>query len=192
MNDSQIDAQPIKATQNSDSTSQGFNPILPKESNRRDVLGLPRDDYFEWLEKRRNCAREWNRNNKERQKFTRTSSLKSLRKQVIAAYGGKCACCYESTFEFLTIDHKSRNGKADRLEKKGTYGVYRWLVKNNFPTDNYRCLCMNCNWAARVNGVCPHSYYGFRREAGCKKQMRIKITDDSIDNFCSHWLINAA
>src|SRR5689334_23309544 len=33
-----------------------------------------------------------------------------LRAEVIAAYGGKCACCGETEQKFLTIDHEEGTG----------------------------------------------------------------------------------
>src|SRR5881396_3810055 len=38
----------------------------------------------------------------------------ALRAEGIGAYGGKCACCGETTFEFLTIDHVRNDGKQHR------------------------------------------------------------------------------
>lgn len=77
---------------------------------------------------------------------------------VVDNYGGKCNCCGESKIEFLTIDHVNNNGAEDRKlhkDKTGS-GMYRWLIKNNFPKDNYQLLCFNCNCAKGFYGVCPH------------------------------------
>jgi hypothetical protein len=74
---------------------------------------------------------------------------------VIAAYGGKCFCCGETLFEVLTIDHIKGNGRADRKGRGGS-AFYAWLVRNNFPKDEYRLACMNCNFAIGIYGHCPH------------------------------------
>ena len=33
---------------------------------------------------------------------------------------------------------------------------YRWLQKNNYPKNNFRILCFNCNVAKYRCGICPH------------------------------------
>lgn len=78
--------------------------------------------------------------------------------KVIENYGGKCVCCDEDKFEFLTIDHIKDNGAIERkITKQGTGGkIYRWLIKNNFPKENYQLLCFNCNCSKGFFGYCPH------------------------------------
>jgi hypothetical protein len=79
--------------------------------------------------------------------------------KIIKEYGGKCICCGENELEFLTIDHINNNGAEERkITKQGTGGkLYRWLIKNNFPKDNYQLLCYNCNCAKGFFGYCPHN-----------------------------------
>lgn len=81
----------------------------------------------------------------------------NLRDETFAAYGGCCQCCGVNDPEFLTIDHIGGGGTAHR-KSLGVHGVhfYRWLRKQGYPQDVYRCLCMNCNWAIRFGGICPH------------------------------------
>lgn len=82
-----------------------------------------------------------------------------LRKEIVSAYGGKCACCGESHWEFLTIDHPNGNGQKDRKKHRMRTGqLYGWLKKKGFPRDGYRILCMNCNWFQRFSQVCPHEH----------------------------------
>lgn len=80
-----------------------------------------------------------------------------LRRQLIDAYGGRCACCGETEFEFLQLDHINGGGRAHRRELK-TNGVAVWrLVRNEgFPADKYRLLCANCNFVTRHGRICPH------------------------------------
>ncbi len=82
-----------------------------------------------------------------------------IKKKIIEAYGGKCTCCGESALEFLTIDHINNDGAADRKQnnKKSGGKLYRWLIKNNFPKENYQLLCYNCNCAKGFFGYCPHN-----------------------------------
>lgn len=82
----------------------------------------------------------------------------NLKQTVVLGYGGKCECCGETIPEFLTIDHKNNNGAKHRASG-GAIGakLYRFLIKNNFPRDEYQLLCFNCNCGRQVNGgTCPH------------------------------------
>lgn len=82
----------------------------------------------------------------------------SVKRRIIEAYGGKCTCCGEETLEFLTIDHVNNDGAEDRRQngKKSGGKLYRWLIKNGFPKEDYQLLCYNCNCAKGFFGYCPH------------------------------------
>lgn len=84
--------------------------------------------------------------------------MRAIRAEMIAAYGGTCACCGESAREFLTIDHV--NGGGSRHSKSlggGGRAVLMYLYKLGWPKDGYRLLCYNCNSGReRFGGVCPH------------------------------------
>ena len=86
----------------------------------------------------------------------RKEYIKSVKFRALQAYGGKCACCGEDMWEFLTIDHKNNDGSKHRAET-GLEGMkmYLWLVKNNFPPE-FQVLCWGCNLARHQYGVCPH------------------------------------
>lgn len=84
----------------------------------------------------------------------------------ITFYGGvnpKCACCGESIYEFLSIDHINGGGNKHRKEMrsgqtKSSFGgatTYRWLINNKFP-EGFQVLCHNCNLAKGYYGKCPH------------------------------------
>lgn len=72
--------------------------------------------------------------------------------RVLRMYGDSdypaCACCGESRYEFLSIDHIKPRGSGPRLD-------YRTLVATN-RDPNLQVLCHNCNQAKRVGEVCPH------------------------------------
>lgn len=100
---------------------------------------------------------------------TRAAELQSQntqeREAVLHAYGGPtptCACCGESHYKHLTVDHiggganKHLSEKGNRLRGKG---LYAWLKKNNYPP-GFRILCMNCNWAIGKYGTCGHQDEG--------------------------------
>jgi len=81
-----------------------------------------------------------------------------LRREVIEHYGGKCACCGEKQFEFLTIDHTNGEASVQRAktgkEPSGSR-LYQYLKRNGLP-EGYRVLCSNCNMAMSIHGQCPH------------------------------------
>ena len=89
---------------------------------------------------------------------------KNAKHKAIEGYGGKCACCGEGEFCFLTIDHKRGDGAAHRLSlklgKKRMFDSYRffvWIIRNNFPKF-LQVLCYNCNCAKGTKKHCPHFY----------------------------------
>jgi hypothetical protein len=99
--------------------------------------------------------------NKDRIRGRRVSknSVVKLKEECLNHYGKTCHCCGEKITQFLTIDHIKGKGNIQRKKLFG-YNIsgvhmYRWLIKNNFP-DEFRILCMNCNWATRYQRICPH------------------------------------
>ena len=66
-----------------------------------------------------------------------------------------CACCKETTFEFLTLDHINGDGSAHRREIGKGDRLHTWIIKNNYPP-LFRILCYNCNCARGRCGICPH------------------------------------
>lgn len=78
-----------------------------------------------------------------------------IRKQVVEGYGGKCGCCGETEAKFLGIDHINGGGTQERKSNSG-YTLYRRLIKEGFPKDEYQLLCHNCNMAKAFYKVCPH------------------------------------
>lgn len=65
-----------------------------------------------------------------------------------------CNCCYENTYEFLSIDHINGGGNQHRKSLGSKY-IYSWLIQNNFPS-GYQVLCHNCSMAKAFYKVCPH------------------------------------
>lgn len=76
-----------------------------------------------------------------------------IKREMIEAYGGRCVCCGETAYEFLTIDHI--NGRK-RGETSGGHLLYIRLKGKGWPRDNFRLLCLNCNFAIGKFGYCPH------------------------------------
>lgn len=84
--------------------------------------------------------------------------LQKRRKIVVEFYGGtpaRCACCGETEYAFLSIDHLNGGGTKHRESIKTN--IYNWIIKNNFP-DGFQILCHNCNQAKGYYGECPHVY----------------------------------
>jgi hypothetical protein len=94
----------------------------------------------------------------EKAKTAAVVARRELKREVIAAYGGKCACCGDAHWEFCTIDHINGGGTAHRKES-GLEGqaFYQWLKRNGFPQGEYRVLCMSCNFSLGHYGYCPHT-----------------------------------
>ena len=101
---------------------------------------------------------KYNKHKNEIKKRQKNYELQNKLK-VIYEYGGKCICCGEDKFEFLIVNHINNNNDAKerKITKQGTNSkLYRWLIKNNYPKDNYQLLCYNCNYAKDFFGYCPH------------------------------------
>lgn len=77
----------------------------------------------------------------------------TLRPLALMRYGLSCACCDESEYTFLTIDHivpgRPESGPPNRL--------YQWLYANGYP-GGFQTLCFNCNVAKGVKRQCPHRF----------------------------------
>lgn len=84
---------------------------------------------------------------------------KRIKQETITHYGGICACCGESTIEFLAIDHIDGQGNIARRNnsKYASGGVpyYQKLKREGYP-QGYRVLCHNCNQSFGAWGYCPH------------------------------------
>ena len=85
----------------------------------------------------------------------------ALRRRVLDAYGGNCACCGESEFAFLALDHIQGDGCFIRnFSTKSGYSLWRdleiaHLAEGVWPP-GFQVLCQNCNWAWTSQGICPH------------------------------------
>jgi hypothetical protein len=85
----------------------------------------------------------------------RSNERLKIKLEIIKEYGGKCACCEESSYQFLTIDHINNDGAEHRKTIKAS-NFYSWLKNNNYPKNNFQLLCFNCNCAKHIYGTCPH------------------------------------
>ncbi len=105
-------------------------------------------------------TKAWQKRNPEKHKVHYMRTTQTLKRKIFDAYGNKCACCGENTYEFLAVDHIHGGGNQHRKKITGRGGgggaFYRWLRNNGFPKDDFRLLCHNCNLARAFYGKCPH------------------------------------
>jgi hypothetical protein len=77
--------------------------------------------------------------------------------EVIAALGGRCACCGETNPGFLTIDHIHGGGREERERFGSGTTLLNKMIREGLSPEKYRVLCFNCNCGrARNGGECPH------------------------------------
>mgnify|MGYP001559045387 CR=1 FL=1 len=143
-------------------TDRGFGAfVIPIRE-----LGRPQEQL---LAEQRKAVREYHRRNRDVLNARKKIKRQELRDLVLDKYGKFCQCCGEDDIRFLAIDHIHGNGNKHRREiGQGTYRVYTWLVKNNFPP-GFQVLCHNCNLAKGFYGVCPHT--NFRIAEACNAQL---------------------
>ncbi len=122
------------------------DPVKREAKNRKqhEYYMLHRDD------KARAYQRGREKNKAERQR---------IKWEVLTHYSGNppsCACCGESIYDFLCLDHINGGGNQHRtkIRKFGNL-FYHWIFVNNFP-DGFQILCFNCNMAKGFFGSCPH------------------------------------
>jgi len=137
---------------------RNFKPISTLSPERQEKK---RKWQSEYRNRNRDRLKEyhklWRDDNKEHV-LGRSKEWKHKRKLIVMEHysNGKleCDCCGENIYEFLTIDHIDGGGSKHRKELKGN-SMYDWIIANDFP-NNFRVLCMNCNYAKRFGDKCPH------------------------------------
>jgi hypothetical protein len=117
---------------------ENIRKLVWLSGNRDKARERGKRHYQSHIEEKRVAGREWH---------------KKLRLETLTVYGGKCACCGEKSYEFLSIDHINGGGNKERKENPN---FYRFLKNRGFPP-GYRVLCHNCNQALGHYGFCPHN-----------------------------------
>lgn len=139
--------------------------IYKKEYNKKNREQI-REATRQYRDNNREKFKEWQRAYKKRhpdriKKVTRLQAIRrgikdfEIKKTIVSQYGGKCNCCGEQEIKFLSIDHINNDG-AEHRKVIGRGKLYSWLIKNNFPKDNFQLLCFNCNVTKGFYGICPH------------------------------------
>lgn len=127
------------------------------QKNKERIKNYYTKRYYDNLEEQRKRCREYYSKNKEKCKARHGEYIRSTRKEMILAYGGKCTCCGENRYPFLTLEHVNKNGREERSLYGGCEAIRLRLKRLGWPKVGYTLLCMNCNWATRFkNSMCPH------------------------------------
>lgn len=102
-------------------------------------------------------SKYYEKNKGEARNLYKRNYHRRLRLQALEALGGRCACCGETTVEFLAIDHINGGGTAHRkaLRRHGS-STYLELKRRGYPKGEFQVLCHNCNLAKGFYGACPH------------------------------------
>lgn len=128
-----------------------------KETKSIDEFGRDKSRSDGLQARCRPCAKEQQRLSLKISKETGYAAQKAYKKRqrlaLIDELGGKCACCSESTYEFLEIDHINNNG-----------GQYRKTLRKRVLEPSHlrghieelQVLCANCHRAKSSWGFCPH------------------------------------
>lgn len=114
-----------------------------------------KETYKKYYQKNKQKIKEWASKNRDALNEKVRARKRKLREEFIKAYGGKCECCGESRYEFLTLEHKNGGGWQHRKKIKGA-SLVPILKRMGFPKDEYGLLCWNCNASKGVYGYCPH------------------------------------
>jgi hypothetical protein len=96
-------------------------------------------------------------NKLEKDRIRQRNVRATLRRSVIAAYGGCCAHCLETYPHFLTVDHVRNDGAAHRITTPGSRELLKLVQGAGFP-NTFQLLCWNCNflkWLSTRPSGCP-------------------------------------
>lgn len=138
-------------------------PLTPENFHRNNRIARGFHSYCRTC--RNEARKNWSDGDKEKRrlecKFRKRERSYALRMRILSHYGGtppRCACCGETRYEFMAIDHVNGGGsKHSKSISSNREGLYRWIVNNNFPP-MFRVLCHNCNMAIGFYGECPHQW----------------------------------
>jgi hypothetical protein len=100
--------------------------------------------------------KEWRR--RTNHSATNKIRMRELRTVILRHYSQgepRCACCGETRYEFLSLDHVAGDGNKHRKQIGRGITMVRWIILNDFPPI-FQVLCHNCNQAKGHYGYCPH------------------------------------
>lgn len=113
--------------------------------------------YWENPERERARKQAWALANKEKVREYRRKTQLTIKLHILNHYGGRCVCCGQDDYHFLSIDHKNDDGHKQRAQhgRSGVASFYYWIKKNGYP-DDLQVLCYNCNMGKAIYKICPH------------------------------------
>lgn len=122
---------------------------VPFEPNKKGCLSCLKQKYIDqkdYLDKYPDTQKEYH--------------LK-IRKEVLEKYGNKCACCGETNWAWLVIDHVNNDGAIERRalygSNSGSSRSFFLKLKREPLRSDLQVLCWNCNAAKSLYGCCPHT-----------------------------------
>lgn len=102
------------------------------------------------------ASERWRSKNRDKMRQHYRKENRRKRTLILDLYGGGCACCGETRYEFLCVDHINGGGNRHR-ELKGTgHRMWKDIADEGYRPDKYRVLCHNCNMSMGAYGYCPH------------------------------------
>jgi hypothetical protein len=97
-----------------------------------------------------------------------------IKMEFVKEYGGCCACCGETQFEKLTVEHV-RNKGYELVHESSTMTLLFKLKELKWPKKEYKCLCITCNLLGSYGRPCIHTEEYKLRE----KEFREFLKNDS-------------
>lgn len=134
-----------------------------KQRNRQASNARRRERYAANPDAHRQRQRDYKRGEAkphilEANRIWQTAYRRTLRAQMIEAYGSCCKCCGEFQPEFLQLDHVENDGHVDRKVHRTSNKLLAHLKRAGWPQDRSQLLCANCNFGKLMNGgVCPQT-----------------------------------
>jgi len=155
------------------------DPNFKEKARTRDT-NYKIENYEKLSKYGREYRKIWRQNHKLSTEDAKLYQRKS-RWAVLSYYSGggipKCACCGETRYEFLAINHKENNPDKRTVKEKRISGlrIITWLINHNLP-EGFNVLCHNCNCSDGFSGFCPHKNpeKSFKPPEGYKYVITIK------------------
>ena len=141
-----------------------------RKNNLEKIKASKRKSYVKHRDQIRAKHKEWREHNKETinahsKKYReanreKINARKAKRRYLLINHysDGKfaCACCGDTRYDGLEVDHINNDGEEHRKEIGcGGTKLISWLFNNDFP-EGFQILCAVCNRSKGKHGVCRH------------------------------------
>ena len=93
----------------------------------------------------RQLSRDYNERNRAKLTLHYARQRDALRAEMVAAYGGSCAHCFEADPAVLVLDHIHNDGATERREGRWGDPFVKQLKRAGWPKERLQLLCHNCN-----------------------------------------------